>query len=219
MTPRSWIGARAPFSLSQIVRYTARYQFYGKEHLSRLEEEGRSVIWTTWHGNTMLLAGYLFRHYTGRKVSLLCIVPDDWRGETLAEWVRLGGTQAFTISMEESSLVAARRLLHLARQLKKGWNVYINPDGPDGPSRVPKAGISFLAGRSGAAVLPVGAFAQARYQLNRWDHYSVPFPFSRITVVFGEPLYVESRAEVEHSGARIAEAINQAMAKAEERHQ
>ena len=146
------------------------------------------------------------------------MVPDDWRGETLAEWGRLMGTRAFAVSMKEESLVAARRLLELVQKLKNGASTYINPDGPDGPPDVPKPGVSFLASRSGVAVLPLGVYTSARFQLRRWDRYIIPFPFSRITVVFGEPLTVGRKEDISAAGGRIAAAINQAMAEAEMRH-
>jgi len=211
---RSWISARGLFIYSQIIRRTARYRLIGVERLNELEAAGRPAIWTTWHGGTMMMAGYYFR----RESSMVGIVPDDWRGETLAEWARISGNRAFRVSMEEDSLVAARRFLELVREIKGGMSTYINPDGPDGPSGVPKPGVSFLAGRSGAAVLPLGVYTATRYRLRRWDRYSLPSPFSRITIYFGEPLTVDRSEDVGAAGERIATAINHAMVEAEARH-
>ena len=99
-----------------------------------------------------------------------------------------------------------------------GKMIYINPDGPDGPSRVLKPGVSFLAGRSGAAVLPIGVHTSSRFQLPRWDRYSIPFPYSRICIVFGEPLTVARREDVRAAGNRVATAIDRVMAEAETRY-
>jgi lysophospholipid acyltransferase (LPLAT)-like uncharacterized protein len=166
----------------------------------------------------MMIAGYFFRHRVETISDMLIIIPDDWRGKTLAEWIRIGGARSFAVSMEENSLVAARRFLQLIRLVKQGKSVYINPDGPYGPSGVPKPGVSFLAARSGAAVLPVGMHTSARYQLRRWDRYSLPFPYSRITVFFGEPFVVGRDEDLQAAGKRIAAAIDGAMAQAEARH-
>jgi lysophospholipid acyltransferase (LPLAT)-like uncharacterized protein len=215
---RTWIGGRGLYLYSQIVRYTARYHVLGKEHLDDLDAAGRSAIWTSWHGVTMMVSGYLFRHFTGNEDKMLIIVPDDWRGDTLAEWIRISGGTSFAVSMEENSLLAARRFLQLVREAKKGKSVYLNPDGPDGPSGVPKPGLAFLAGRSGAAILPMGLYTASRMQLSRWDRYSLPFPFSRITLLFGEPLTIAPDEDLEVARDHIAAAINQAMAEAEARH-
>jgi lysophospholipid acyltransferase (LPLAT)-like uncharacterized protein len=217
-SPRTRLGGRALYLYSQIVRATARYQLLNREILDALDAAGRPVIWTSWHGATMMIAGYFFRHRVEAISDMLIIIPDDWRGETLAEWIRLGGARSFAVSMEEDSLVAARRFLQLIRLVREGKSVYINPDGPYGPSGVPKAGISFLAARSGAAVLPVGMHTSTRYRLRRWDRYSLPVPYSRITAFLGEPLFVGRDVDIEAAGKRIATAINQAVAQAEERH-
>jgi len=216
--PRTWFGGRALHLYSQLTRATARYQFPNQENLDALDASGRPVIWTTWHGATMMMAGFFFRHRAGTISDLLLIIPDDWRGETLAEWARINGATSFAVSMEEGSLVAARRFLQLIRLVREGKSVYINPDGPYGPSQVPKPGVSFLAARSGAAVLPVGIYTATRYQLRRWDRYSLPLPCSRITVYFGDPLTVARHEEIESAGNRVAAAIDHAMAQARARH-
>lgn len=218
MSLRSWLGARILYLASQAVHRTARYQVHGKEHLDALEAAGRPVIWASWHGVTMMISGFILGRYGGSVSNMLVIVPDDWRGETLAGWADLLGSRAFAVSMREESLVAARRLLQLVRGLESGLNIYINPDGPDGPSRVLKSGVAFLAGRSGAAVVPVGVYTSSRIQLPRWDRYSIPFPYSRMCVVFGEPLTVARQEDVRAAGNRIATAINRVMVEAETRY-
>lgn len=218
IAPRSWISARGLYIYSQIIRRTARYHLVGVERLNALESADRPAIWTTWHGATMMVAGYFLRRFAGKESSMAMIAPDDWRGETLAEWARIIGTRALRVSMEEKSLVAARRFLELVREVKGGKSAYLNPDGPDGPSGVPKPGISFLAARSGAALLPLGVYTNTCYQLRRWDRYSIPFPFSRITLYFGEPLTVVRSEDIGATGERLATAINRAMTEAQSRH-
>jgi hypothetical protein len=215
---RSWISARGLYLYSQVICHTARYHPHGEEHVDALVAAGRPAICTSWHGSTMMIAGYYLRHHAANEYNPVMIVPDDWRGEVLTEWCRLMGTKAFTVSMQEESFVAARRLLQLVRRVRDGAYAYINPDGPDGPSGVPKPGIAFLAGKSGAAVLPIGVYSRSRIQLPRWDRYSVPLPYSHITLAIGEPLAVDRQEDSSEACSRIAAAINLAMAEAESRH-
>jgi len=214
----NWFGARGLHLYSWVMTRTARYQIVGQAHLEALLESGRPTIWTSWHGMTMMMAGYALQRQAGVVDDIHLIIPDDWRGEALLGWANLAGAKALTISLDEGSLVAARRLIELVKQLKQGKQVYMNPDGPDGPAGVPKAGISFLAARSGAAVLPVGLYTKTRYELRRWDRYSLPFPYSRITLVIGEPLTIGRKEETETAGKRIAAAINQVLAEAKKVH-
>jgi lysophospholipid acyltransferase (LPLAT)-like uncharacterized protein len=218
MRPRHWVSARGLYLYARMVQATARYQVYEETHLDALLESEQPFIGASWHGVMMMAVGYVLRKFTDPQSPLQSIVPDDWRGVVLAEYMRLLGVKAFAVSMEEASLVAARRFLQLVQHLKSCMNGFIFPDGPDGPSGVPKPGVAFLARKSGAAILPYGVYTPSRYQLRRWDRYSLPFPFSRITICFGEPLFVEPDEHSESACHRIADAINLAMAQAEARH-
>jgi hypothetical protein len=168
---------------------------------------------------TMMLVGYLVTHDLGR---YLMVVPDDSRGAVLSVWARRLGATPFTISMKADSLVAARRLLALVRQLKartdppgeashsrEGRNLYLNPDGPDGPSHEPKEGVVFIARKAGAPIVPTGAFTATGYRIPRWDRYVVPFPFSRIAIVLGEPMEVPPEADLEEARIALRERLNQ----------
>jgi len=113
-------------------------------------------------------------------------------------------------------MVAARRLLALIRQMKQGKSLYLNPDGPDGPSHEPKAGVAFIARKAGALIVPAGAFTATGFRVPRWDRYVVPLPFSRITVVLGEPLEVSPEADLEQARMVIQERLNEVERAAEE---
>jgi hypothetical protein len=168
---------------------------------------------------TMMLVGHLATGDPGRYVM---VVPDDSRGAVLSVWARRLGATPFTISMEAESMVAARRLLALVRQMKgrtdppgdasrpnKGRDLYLNPDGPDGPSHEPKKGVVFIARKAGALIVPTGAFTATGYRIPRWDRYVVPFPFSRIAIAVGEPMDVSPEANLEEARVAIRERLNQ----------
>lgn len=203
---------------AQLVWRTARYYAVGVENLERAQAAGRSFIITSWHGMTMMMTGYL---YTVLKVDpdqYRMVVPDDVRGEVLNVWADRMGAQTFTISMEEDSMVAARRLLELIRQIKEGKRLYLNPDGPDGPTHEPKSGVVFMARKSGALILPSAAYATPAYRVPRWDHYTVPLPFSRITVVLGEPMAVERTTDLEEARLQLKDRLNRAEKQVEALH-
>jgi len=192
---------------TQLIQRTARYQVEGWEHVEQALAAGRPLIIAAWHGMTMMLAGYLTAYDDpGRYVM---IAPDDSRGAPLSIWAQRMGTIPFVISMKADSMVAARRLLALIRQIKQGRRLVINPDGPYGPSHEPKGGVAFIARKSGALIIPTGAFTAAAYRVPRWDRYVVPFPFSRIALVFGEPLEIAPKADPEQSRGEIRERLNE----------
>ena len=175
--------------------------------------DGRSCIVAAWHGMTMMLVGHLITkanadHY-------LVVVPDDARGAVLTVWAHRLGATPFAISLKAESLVAARRLLTLIREAKRGKSVWFTPDGPYGPTHEPKGGLAFVAAKSGAPIVPAAAFTDHGYRIPRWDRYTVPFPFGRIIIVLGKPLTVAPDADLEQMGGEIRERMNEVEQRAE----
>jgi lysophospholipid acyltransferase (LPLAT)-like uncharacterized protein len=155
---------------------------------------------------TMMLTSYLAA--TQDIDRYLLIVPDDPRGATLSVWGQRLGIDSFPISMNADSMVAARRLLELIRQIRQGRILYINPDGPYGPSHEPKKGVVYIARKAGATIIPSASFTSLGLRIPRWDRYTIPFLFSRISVVFGEPLDISREADPERARALVRQRLN-----------
>ena len=174
--------------------------------LSHMQATGRPLIVAAWHGMTMMLTSYLVA--TQDIDRFVFIVPDDPRGAVLSVWGQRRGIASFPISMKADSMVAARRFLALIRQMKQGRILYLNPDGPYGPSHEPKGGVVYIARKAGATIIPTAAFTSAGVRIPRWDRYAIPFPFSRISVVFGEPLEMPADADPEPARALVRQRLN-----------
>jgi len=197
-----------------LVWRTARYQVCGREHVRQVHDAGRPLIIAAWHGMTMMLTGYIAAEEGASQYVL--VVPDDPRGAVLSVWAQRLAATPFAISMDADSMVAARRLLALIRQMKRGRSLYLNPDGPDGPSHEPKRGVVFIARKAGALIVPAAAFTATGLRIPRWDRYVVPFPFSHITVVLGEALEVPAEADLEQAQAALRERLSEVERAAEE---
>ena len=191
-----------------LIRRTARYEVAGQENVDRTHDTGQSSITALWHGMTMMLSGYLASRVDPSQYVL--IIPDDHRGAVLSVWGKMLGGTTFPISMHAESMVAARRLLALIGEMKKGKRLVMNPDGPYGPSHEIKPGVLFIARKARAAVIPAGLFTATGYHIPRWDRYTVPFPFSRIALVFGEPLEVGPEDDLGRARLELRERMNQA---------
>jgi lysophospholipid acyltransferase (LPLAT)-like uncharacterized protein len=155
---------------------------------------------------TMMLTSYLATTQDINRYVL--IVPDDPRGAVLSVWGHRMGVASYPISMNADSMVAARRLLALIRQMRQGRILYVNPDGPYGPSHEPKKGVVYIARKAGAVIIPSAAFTSAGVRIPRWDRYTIPFPFSRVSVVFGEPLEISPDADPERARAVVRHRLN-----------
>jgi lysophospholipid acyltransferase (LPLAT)-like uncharacterized protein len=69
-------------------------------------------------------------------------------------------------------------------------------DGPRGPRREPKPGSLWLARRLGVPIVPVAIEARKAFRLGSWDRALIPFPFSRVEIKLGSPVFPESMGDL-----------------------
>jgi hypothetical protein len=77
-------------------------------------------------------------------------------------------------------------------EVESGYDFGITPDGPLGPSQVFKAGVVYLASRSGLPVVPITVAYRRCWQLRSWDRFQFPWPFTHGVVHVGAPIAVPS---------------------------
>lgn len=184
---RHSLNGHALYFLSRLVHQTGRFQVAGLDRLREAQATGRPLVFVAWHGMTMMLVSFFTDHLD--LSSIVLILPDDWRGEALSIFASKLKANPFPMNLKgEANMAAARRLAQLVRRVKQGDHCYITPDGPDGPAYHIKPGVTYIAQKTNAILLPLGAYARHGYRLNRWDQYVVPYPFSRISVAIGSPV-------------------------------
>ncbi|HKK93300.1 MAG TPA: lysophospholipid acyltransferase family protein, partial [Longimicrobiales bacterium] len=83
-----------------------------------------------------------------------------------------------------------RALRELLRAGRSGRVLAVTPDGPQGPREVMKTGPLVLAGRSGVPIIPIGVGMSRAWRLSSWDRFSIPRPFSRVHIRYGDPVHV-----------------------------
>jgi lysophospholipid acyltransferase (LPLAT)-like uncharacterized protein len=183
-----WIEGCALAFYALILHWTVRLTVHGDDYIREMLQSDQPRVMAAWHGQGHLLLPYLMGRVDLSRVSV--IVTDDERTQVLSPMVRLLGGRPFAISGADESVAGPRRMLDLIRELRGGRIGYVHPDGPDGPARVPKEGVVFLAGMAGAWILPFGAYTTSGYRIDRWDQYALPLPFGRIAVVVRPPFQV-----------------------------
>lgn len=189
------INGQFLYLLAQMTRKFSRFQVSGLENLAAAQASGQPLVFSAWHGMTMMLVGKISDWFDTSRIVLL--MPDDWRGESLKVFAQKMGAQPYPMNLEQrDNMATARHLVNLVRQVKAGKHCYITPDGPDGPGYVIKPGVAFIAQKAQGLILPFGAYARDGYRLSRWDTYVVPYPFSRISIHIGAPLEVAKGVEL-----------------------
>jgi lysophospholipid acyltransferase (LPLAT)-like uncharacterized protein len=192
---------------------TSRFRVEGWENLEVAKASGRPLLWSLWHGQVMPFVVFGDR-FLERDDFVAVVVGDD-RGDTLGRYGSHFGSRTYKVNMRGNPVAAGRAVLHIVEALQGGRQSMLAPDGPDGPAFVPKRGVTFLARKAEAVVLPTGICSRQAYRLRRWDRYQVPVPFGRLHVTIGEPIYASRRDDDQELAGRISAALHKARFRAQ----
>jgi len=188
------------------LRSIVRLRHHGDERLREWERRGERFILAFWHRH-LLLMPYAYR---GRRISVLVSQSTD--GELIARTVARLGIDSSRGSSSRGGIAGMRTLL---RKAAGGWDLAFTPDGPRGPLREVQPGVVLAAAATGLPIQPVAIAASRSKLLRSWDRFLVPLPFSTVHFVYGEPLTVERRGDLEQAAAGLKERLDEAEAAAE----
>ncbi len=162
-----------------------------------------------WHGRMFLLP-FALRSYA-EKVAILISRHRD--GELIAQIVEKMGFKTVRGSAGKGK-GGDRAFKEMVKLIEKGYTVAITPDGPKGPREVVKPGVAKLSMKTGAPVYPLTFSANWKFNLNSWDRFLVPYPFSKCRVVLGNPIdparfqnEEELRKEIELNMKKLTEKV------------
>ena len=161
---------------------TYRKEVVGGESEQSLISKEINPIYALWHGRLLYLP-FLYRW----QERLYSLVSPSTDGEIIARTLRMFGVRAIRGSSYKSGSKAFRELIRIVRD--KGL-VFITVDGSRGPVFKVQKGILHLAKISGKPILPVTYGAEKAHVFKSWDRFIIPYPFTRVVVIYGEPVYV-----------------------------
>lgn len=188
------------------LRASVRLRHHGDGWIRERERRGERYILAFWHRHLLLMV-YAYR---GGRLSVLISQSRD--GELIARTVaRLG----IDVSRGSSSRGGAAGLRSLLRKAGEGYDLAFTPDGPRGPACEVQPGVVLAAAMTGLPIQPVALAATRAKRLRSWDRFLVPLPLSTVHFVYGEPLFVERRADPAAPAAELRRRLNAAEAEAE----
>jgi lysophospholipid acyltransferase (LPLAT)-like uncharacterized protein len=190
--PFQWVLSAIGAGYVLLVRWTSRID-------RPPPPAGGPFIIALWHGRLAMLHQLRF----GER-ALVALISGHRDGQLISKCAWYYGIRAVTGSTTRGGSGAIRQLIRLARE---GHSLFITPDGPRGPSMHVNRGIIDIARLSGLPILPAAIGTSGGKELNTWDRFLVPAPFSRISIRWGEPLRVARESDAAVASEHLEAAL------------
>lgn len=183
-------GARLAVSATRALFSTVRRRlFLAAPELSPYRSpEARTCIYSVWH-DSLLMPMFL-----GKQPATKALVGQHADGAFLATALDAIGIGSVRGSSSRGGAEALRQLIDQTT----GFHIVVTPDGPRGPRREMKTGVTYLASKTGKVVVPT-AFACSRYWSwgTGWTDLVVPKPGCTVVAIAGQGIAVPSDANRE----------------------
>jgi hypothetical protein len=175
-----WIGILGA-GVIRIWGQTLRFEWIGGENLDEVAAERGRVIWSFWHRHLLTLV------YTHRGHGNVVLVSRHNDGEIISQIIcRLG----YGVVRGSTTRGGARALVEMVRAGKAGHPLAVTPDGPRGPRGKLQSGILHIAQRSGRPIVALACEGLRTRELDSWDRFQIPYPFTRVAVAVGPPIRI-----------------------------
>ncbi len=158
------------YVLMRIVWYTTSKKFH---FITPIGDEQHVCV--CWHGELLMSPQAYRKIHKDHPAS--AIVSSHFDGSLIAGTLSLFGIRPLRGSSRKG---AKKVLLQAFKSIKKGEEVLITPDGPKGPRHHMSDGAIGIALKSKLPIFIVNFKAKHFWQLNSWDGFVIPKPFTTI---------------------------------------
>ncbi len=168
-----------------LLSKTLRLKIVGAEEVIKGKKEGKNYIFAFWHNEFFVMPYYYVKNIGKSPISVLASLSKD--GEYISRLLHKFG---FTTARGSTSYGGETALRLLIKEIEKGNDVAVTPDGPRGPRHVVHPGIITLASITGCSIVPVGYKVLRKKVLKTWDKFIIPTPFTSGTMSVAEPIFI-----------------------------
>ena len=197
------------FFLPSLIAFVIRLLLFLCKKEYKLDEktlkwaQNNSVILAFWHGELLMQAQTTVFFSQIKKMFVL--ISEHFDGELISKVVHSFGIDSIRGS---SSKGGAKALLSCVKKLSENNTlIAITPDGPRGPYHSVADGIVFLAQKSNKPIVVCRIFFSRSWQMKSWDKFKIPKPFSKITYVLSEPIFLTKEMDLESAKKQIQNAM------------
>ncbi len=204
----SWGGPWCAYWIIKILAWTMQFEEIHPEIPRRFWEKEIPVIGAFWHARLLMMPLV----YQGKKLSFLVSPHRD--GQVVGKALERFGFHPISGSTRRKGFSGFKQMVKA-----HGSDIVIVPDGPRGPRHRVQAGVIELARLTGRAIVPLTFSASKKKIFNTWDHFLLPYPFSKGVFIWGEPIEVDQkggRAHLEEKRILLENRLNELTEKADQ---
>ena len=187
--------------LLKFIYGSNRKDVRGRENYESLIKEGKSVILSVWHGQLLAVVHDL------RKENFYAIAGTHEDAEIISRIATKWGWNMMRGSSKEKGDVAYKSMINALKQ--PGNAVFITPDGPTGPARIPKPGGIRAAQATNAAIIPISVHSTRKWGFANWDTFYLEKPFGKIYIQYGEPIFFDKKQDFDECSQILIEKMHE----------
>jgi lysophospholipid acyltransferase (LPLAT)-like uncharacterized protein len=204
-----WVLCRIAGLYVRLVWLTGRWTIEGDAVPEARWRQGQPFLLAFWHGR-LLMMPYCWRR--GQPIHM--VISEHRDGRLIANTMKPFGIDSIQGSSSRGGVEALRVM---KKTVKAGHCIGITPDGPRGPRMRASVGIVRIARMTGVPVIPATYGASRGRTLASWDRFLVPRPFTRGVILWGAPIEVTAKDDIEAKRQEIEEALTALQQEADRR--
>ena len=167
-----------------------KYDVRGRDNYLDTIKKNQSVIISVWHGQLLSIL------YDLRNENVNAVAGTHADAELISRIAISWGWNMIRGSSKEQGDIAYKSMIRCLQN--SGTILFITPDGPTGPPKIPKLGIIRAAQATQSAIIPTSVFSSKRWGFTNWDTFYLEKPFGKIYIEYGKPILFDKNSNQEY---------------------
>ena len=164
-----------------------KYDVRGRDNYLDTIKKNQSVIISVWHGQLLSIL------YDLRNENVNAVAGTHADAELISRIAISWGWNMIRGSSKEQGDIAYKNMIRCLQN--PGTILFITPDGPTGPPKIPKLGVIRAAQATQSAIIPTSVFSSKRWGFTNWDTFYLEKPFGKIYIEYGKPILFDKNSD------------------------
>ena len=187
--------------LLKLIYSSNKYDVRGRENYLDTIKNNQSVIISVWHGQLLSIL------YDLRNKNVNAVAGTHADAELISRIAISWGWNMIRGSSKERGDTAYKSMIRCLQD--PGTILFITPDGPTGPPKIPKLGVIRAAQATQSAIIPTSVFSSKRWGFTNWDTFYLEKPFGKIYIEYGKPILFDKNSDQEYCRNVLIEKMKQ----------